>query len=132
MASLIERIRERVADPLRAVDAAAWVRPMPAVAPPASPEEVAAAEASLGFELPPLLRRLYLEVGNGGFGPAYGLEGVPTASPRGGDIVVLYRAYAREAPRSPDGDGPTGWSPWSASAAISSNASPASCRRIRS
>jgi hypothetical protein len=64
MSSLIERIRERVADPLSAVDAAAWVRPMPRVVPPASPEEVAAAEVSLGFELPPLLRRLYLEVGN--------------------------------------------------------------------
>ena len=28
-----------------------------------------AAEAALGFALPPLLRRLYLEVSNGDFGP---------------------------------------------------------------
>jgi hypothetical protein len=30
----------------------------------------------MGFALPPLLRRLYLEVGNGGFGPGFGLYGV--------------------------------------------------------
>jgi hypothetical protein len=102
MASLIERIRERVADPLRVRDAAAWVRPLEAARPPASPEEVAAAEASLGFRLPPLLRRLYLEVANGGFGPANGLEGVPSLSHEcGADIVVLYKAYARGDPEEP-------------------------------
>jgi hypothetical protein len=31
------------------------------------------AEARLGFQLPPLLRELYLQIGNGGFGPAGGL-----------------------------------------------------------
>jgi hypothetical protein len=71
--ALIGRVKERVADPLRAVDAAAWVRPVPTVAPPASVAEVDAAEATLGFAIPPLLRRLYTEVGNGGFGPDYGL-----------------------------------------------------------
>ncbi|WP_214110139.1 SMI1/KNR4 family protein [Acrocarpospora catenulata] len=33
--------------------------------------EVAEAERSLGFSLPPKLVRLYTEVANGGFGPAY-------------------------------------------------------------
>ena len=69
--------------------------------PSASPEEVAAAEASLGIELRPLLRRLSPEVRYGRFGPANGLEGVPTASPRGSDIVVLHQAYAREHPEEP-------------------------------
>ncbi len=100
MDALIARIKERVADPLRAVDAATWVRPMPTVAPPATAAEVDAAEAALGFAIPPLLRRLYTEVGNGGFGPIHGVEGVPTTLPpvRGADIVVLYEGYNQEPP----------------------------------
>lgn len=43
---------------------------------PASPEAVQEAEGLLGHRLPVLLRRLYLEVGNGGFGPGYGILGV--------------------------------------------------------
>jgi hypothetical protein len=100
MDEFIARIKERVADPLRAVDAATWVCPMPTVAPPATAAEVDAAAAALGFAIPPLLRRLYTEVGNGGFGPDYGLEGVPTIPPvsNTADIVKLYEMYCREPP----------------------------------
>lgn len=42
-------------------------------APPGAVEE---AENVIGHELPPLLRRLYVEVGNGGFGPGYGVLGL--------------------------------------------------------
>jgi len=38
----------------------------------AEPEEIASTETALGFRIPPLLRRIYLEVADGGFGPAYG------------------------------------------------------------
>src|SRR5690242_10047052 len=98
MDALIARIKERVAAPLLAVDAATWVEPMPTVTPPATVAEVDAAEAALGLAIPPLLRRLYTEVGNGGFGPHYGLEGVPTIPPVPGaaDIVALYKSYSRE------------------------------------
>ncbi|MEU7073096.1 SMI1/KNR4 family protein [Streptomyces narbonensis] len=41
--------------------------------PAASAEEVASAEAVLGFPLPPLLASLYREVANGGYGPDYQL-----------------------------------------------------------
>lgn len=41
--------------------------------PPATAAEFAHAEALLKFALPPLLKDIYLEVGNGGFGPGYGL-----------------------------------------------------------
>src|SRR3954464_14202084 len=41
----------------------------------ASHDAVAEAEAALAHPLTPLLRRLYLEVGNGGFGPGYGVLG---------------------------------------------------------
>ena len=43
---------------------------------PVSPAAVQEAENLLGHRLPSLLRRLYLEVGNGGFGPGYGILGV--------------------------------------------------------
>lgn len=41
--------------------------------PPASAEQVAEAEAALGFEIPAGLRQLYLDIANGGFGPGDGL-----------------------------------------------------------
>ena len=48
---------------------------LPALA--AAPREaVEEAESVVGHRLPPLLRRLYLEVGNGGFGPGYGVLGL--------------------------------------------------------
>ncbi|MFO0959694.1 MAG: SMI1/KNR4 family protein [Isosphaeraceae bacterium] len=113
MDDLIERIRERVADPLRAVEAAAWVRPMPTIAAPATPGEVDAAEAALGFAIPPLLRRLYTEVGNGGFGPVHGLEGVPSTSadPHSANIVLLYQAYSTPDPDYPAHAWPDGFVP---------------------
>ena len=40
---------------------------------PATEDRVRAAEADLGFSLPALLRRIYLEVADGGFGPSDGL-----------------------------------------------------------
>ena len=39
-------------------------------------EAVEEAESVIGHRLPPLLRRLYLEVGNGGFGPGFGVLGL--------------------------------------------------------
>ncbi|WIN00025.1 SMI1/KNR4 family protein [Actinoplanes oblitus] len=43
---------------------------------PASPDAVEACETAIGRSLPPLLRRCYLELGNGGFGPSYGLMSI--------------------------------------------------------
>jgi len=89
---LIARIKARAADPQRASDAAARVRPIFPVPPPATHADVDAAEAALGFPIPPLLWRLYTEVGNGGWGPASGLDGIPTggAVPDGNDLVGFY------------------------------------------
>ena len=47
--------------------------PLPAAA---TESQLADAERRLGFALPPLLRRLYAEVANGGFGPGSGILGV--------------------------------------------------------
>ena len=43
---------------------------------PAPEEALDDAERVIGYPLPPLLRRLYAEVANGGFGPFGGVEGV--------------------------------------------------------
>jgi hypothetical protein len=64
-------------------------RPLPA---PATADQLAAAERHFGVALPPLLRRLYLEVANGGFGPGPGLLGVSGGwrSVKGRSMEQLY------------------------------------------
>jgi len=52
---------------------------LPPVADPGTLDRV---EAELGFVLPALLRRLYLEIADGGFGPGSGLLGVQAAAAR--------------------------------------------------
>jgi hypothetical protein len=42
---------------------------------------LAADEEHFGFQLPPLLKVLYCEIGNGGFGPGYGLIGMSSGAP---------------------------------------------------
>ncbi|MFI6849517.1 SMI1/KNR4 family protein [Kitasatospora sp. NPDC050467] len=41
--------------------------------PPLTAAEIEHAEQQLGYRLPPLLRRIYTEIGDGGFGPESGL-----------------------------------------------------------
>ncbi len=48
---------------------------------PSDPIDVANDEKRLGFTLPPLMKRLYMEIGNGGFGPGYGLIGLTNGVP---------------------------------------------------
>jgi hypothetical protein len=69
MKALIERIRARIAEGRATDHPGEWLP----VQPPVAPDSVAEAERILGFRLPELLRRLYIEVGNGGFGPIFGL-----------------------------------------------------------
>jgi hypothetical protein len=56
-------------------EAAGWLQRLPRLA-RANEAEVRRAERALDQSLPPLLRRSYLDVANGGFGPGYGLLGV--------------------------------------------------------
>ncbi len=56
----------------------AWEQGLVELPPPltvATERQVSRTEKVLGFPLPPVLRRLYLEVGNGGFGPLWGIPG---------------------------------------------------------
>jgi hypothetical protein len=62
---------------------------------PATIMGLAADEASLGFQLPPLLKRIYVEIGNGGFGPGYGLIGMSSGAPdsTGKTSPEIYRLF---------------------------------------
>ncbi|WP_406000834.1 SMI1/KNR4 family protein [Streptomyces sp. NBC_00829] len=60
---------------------------------PATLAAVMEAERTIGFPLTPLLRRLYLEVANGGFGPPQGILGVRGGAPQAdwNDLAELYQ-----------------------------------------
>ena len=68
--------------------------------PPATENQLLATEAALGFALPPLLRTLYAQVANGGFGFGYGLRGAMGGFDGrcSGTIVDQYlsRSYSEE------------------------------------
>jgi hypothetical protein len=74
--SLIEQIRARIADGRPCDLPGEWLPAQP----PVDPGSIAGAEAALGFPLPDLLRRLYAEIGNGGYGPGFGLLPLSAAS----------------------------------------------------
>jgi hypothetical protein len=63
--------------------------------PPATEQQLKATERQLGFSLPPLLRLLYTQIANGGFGPGYGITGViggyPCIDAPWGDIAQRYQ-----------------------------------------
>jgi hypothetical protein len=67
----------------------------------ANPVEIANDEAQLGFALPPLMKQIYIEIGNGGFGPGYGLIGLTNGVPddtgkTGPDIYKQFRETNRK------------------------------------
>ncbi|MGI8451740.1 MAG: SMI1/KNR4 family protein [Streptosporangiaceae bacterium] len=72
--------------------------------PVALPEAVLELEEAIGCSLPPLLRRLFLEVANGGFGPSEGgILGVRgyglTHTGNWTDLLHAYRAFSPHVPR---------------------------------
>jgi hypothetical protein len=89
---LLNRIKKRVADPERFLDAAAWVGPSRKIGPLAAPQDIEGAERMLGFSFPSVVRRMYAEIGNGSWGPFYGFYPIPTqgAKPTEDDLVGFY------------------------------------------
>jgi len=66
-----------------------------------TPESVVAeAETRLGFSLPPLLRRVYREVGPGGHGPGHGLLSIDSSG-GGDDGLVGFHGRTATDPRWP-------------------------------
>jgi hypothetical protein len=69
----------------------------------ANPTTLENDETRLGFDLPPLLKQLYLEFGNGGFGPGYGLIGMTGGVPddtgkTAPEIYLQFRSAGKEEP----------------------------------
>jgi hypothetical protein len=71
---LISRLRARISDPEARIDMDTI--PQPALYATATLSDVEQTEEALALKLPPFLRQLYLEVGNGGYGPGAGLIGI--------------------------------------------------------
>jgi hypothetical protein len=95
--SIIAKLRERVAEPTRVNDNAdQFPRTTP---PPVSTATMAEAEALLRQTIPPLLRDAYLHVGDGGFGPGYGLLHLLTNEADPGETIVeLHAAFTATDP----------------------------------
>jgi hypothetical protein len=68
-------------------------------------------EAVLGIRLPLLVRRLYTEVGNGGFGPGHGLLTISLISPHDHSISYFYGPF-RAARNKKQADWPEGIVPF--------------------
>ncbi len=70
--------------------------------PPASLQRINETEAALGFHLPELLKELYLQVANGGFGPRYkitGLAGGALDDVYQQTLVAVYQNYSSPSPK---------------------------------
>jgi hypothetical protein len=94
---LLDRLRERINNPTQRTDMVDVVGPE--IFSPVAVNALAEAEGVLGFPLTPLLRSIYLEVGNGGFGPGYGLIGLRGGATDGGEsLVELYQTLHQADP----------------------------------
>jgi hypothetical protein len=71
---LVAAVRDRISDPQLRVEIT--TAGTAAIFKPATSAALDKADQELGYPIPPLLRRLYQEVGNGGFGPGCGFLGV--------------------------------------------------------
>ena len=71
------------------------------VPPPVSQAQITTFESATKLRLPSFVRRLYSEVANGGFGPAYGV--VPLIDAEGDTVLDWHRRYRSENQRVPTG-----------------------------
>ncbi len=71
--------------------------------PPAPDAAIQDAECVLCFPIPAPLRRLYSEVGNGGFGPGYGFYGLASGTEifPNENVVYLYTLFRKGDPEDP-------------------------------
>ncbi|WP_217205719.1 SMI1/KNR4 family protein [Streptomyces sp. AC550_RSS872] len=100
-----EQLLTSVADKARNLRPWGWTS-LPESVDAATP---ARAEAALGFPLPPLLADLYLRIGDGGFGPEYGLLALLDSPPAGEPAAVTQYLANRESGREdPDWPWPEG------------------------
>jgi hypothetical protein len=102
---ILAKVARRAADPERRIDG----EPLYDLPSPLDdPGFLVALEDELGFALPGLLKALFLQVGDGGFGPGYGLFGARSGhylSDEPFTLAELYRGalYARRLDGTPRG-----------------------------
>jgi len=98
IASLRRRLRTKISD--------MW--PVDRRLIPADPIGIAKDEERLGFALPPVLKQIYVEIGNGGFGPGYGLIGLTNGIPNdlGKTGPELYELFRGSDPNDPNWEWP--------------------------
>jgi len=66
---------------------------------PATEDAVERTEQKIGLSLPPLLKTIYLEIGNGGFGPGLGIIGIEGGSASDfGDVADTYIVLSADQP----------------------------------
>ncbi|MBW8738278.1 MAG: SMI1/KNR4 family protein [Streptomyces turgidiscabies] len=95
----IEQLLTRVAAQARNIRPWGW----PSLSAPVDVATLDRAETALGFSLPPLLAALYLRIGDGGFGPSYGLLPLLDSPPAGEPpVVAQYLANREEARKDPE------------------------------
>ena len=75
----MEALRNRRSQPASRIDMDTLA--VPPLYPRAMQAELDDAERKMGFQLPDILKRIYTDVGNGGFGPGGGLIGVGSGYP---------------------------------------------------
>jgi hypothetical protein len=112
MQPLIAQVRARALDTAKRTDTAAAAHA--SVLTPASSEQIAATERRLGHRLPPVLAEAYAMIGNGGWGPGYGLlglEGGVEGDPGDGTSIDLYEVFRGEDPEDPAWHWPEGLLP---------------------
>jgi hypothetical protein len=73
------------------------------IAAPLQPTDAQSSEQELGFAVPELLKHIYIQVGNGGFGPGYGLMGLRSGATddQGHTAVDLYKLNSSADPNDP-------------------------------
>jgi hypothetical protein len=109
-ADLFSLMRARVLDPANRTDMG-QARELPSLA---TSEQVAETEQRLGYTLPPLLVRAYREIGNGGWGPGYGLMGIVGGfEGDSGDRTAIdhYETFRGDDPEDPGWKWPAGLLP---------------------
>jgi hypothetical protein len=86
---MIAGVADRAASPPHRTDMADTLPTE--VGPPLDPANLAGIEAVLGFALPAPIREVYTRIGNGGFGPGYGLMVLRATERRafGGNAVAV-------------------------------------------
>jgi hypothetical protein len=78
-ALIFKQLLRRIKDPKKACSMGSSDRFR--VFPITTEATIQSAEQQLGFPLPMFLRELYLKVGNGGFGPGFGIFGITNGNP---------------------------------------------------